>query len=277
MKNEEKTIVSVRPDLVEKEAQLKKNLSAYTSLAIAYSGGVDSTYLASVAYDVLGSGAKLVLADSPSIPRREVREACLTAEQRHWPLEIIKTQEFTQEKYLQNDSARCYFCKSELFSVMSEYASKHDIKYLAYGAILDDLLDHRPGAKAAQEFSVLAPLQEAGLTKDNIRKLSQQRDLPTWNKASMACLSSRFPRGQSIDIETMARIEQAEDFLYGLGFSQFRVRHHGELCRIEINEDEFFRLFENDLRSQMAMKLKSLGWRWVSMDLEAYRQGSTSG
>ena len=276
MTNDKQTTLPIHSSVIKKEQCLKKFIATYKSLAIAYSGGVDSTYLASVAYDVLGSGAKLVLADSPSIPRREVSEARLTAEQRHWPLEIIKTQEFTQEKYLQNDSARCYFCKSELFSVLSEYASKHDIKYLAYGAILDDLLDHRPGAKAAQEFSVLAPLQEAGLTKENIRQLSQQRDLPTWNKASMACLSSRFPRGQSIDIETMARIEQAEDFLYALGFSQFRVRHHDELCRIEINEDEFARLSENDLRSQMVMKLKSLGWRWVSMDLEAYRQGSTS-
>jgi len=260
--------------LLAKEAKLKQILGQYASMAIAYSGGVDSTYLAAVAHLVLGKQATMVLADSPSIPRSEVAEALQIAQSREWNLKTIKTQEFENEAYLKNDSRRCFYCKSELFQKMDAYAKRKSIKILAYGAIEDDKLDYRPGQKAANDYQVIAPLQEAGLFKEEIRQLSKRIKLPTWQKASFACLSSRIPKGTKITIATMNQVEQSEALLKELGFHQYRVRHHNELCRIEIDPADMEKFMQQ--REHIAEQLRGFGYRYVTLDLRGYRMGSTA-
>jgi uncharacterized protein len=268
---------TVETMVLEKEEDLKRRLADYGSMAIAYSGGVDSTYLADVAHEVLGERARLVLADSPSIPRDEVEDAVRLARERGWNLAILETREFEREEFLRNDGMRCYFCKTELFEKMDQFARAHGVLVLAYGEIADDALDPtRFGAKAAREHRVVAPLAEAGLVKDEIRALSQRRGLPTWNKASFACLSSRFPKGERLDVEEMLKVERAEQLLRKLGFHQYRARHHGDLCRIEIEPADFGRLLDADLRQQIVDTLRELGYRHVTLDLAGYRTGSTA-
>jgi len=262
--------------LNEKETALKKCLRAYDSIAIAYSGGVDSTYLADVAHEVLGHAARMVLADSPSMPREELAEAKEIAEKRGWNLAIIATREFENDEFLKNDGRRCYVCKSELFTQMDAFAREHGVKVLAYGEIADDALDPtRLGAKAAREHQVVAPLAEAGLGKDEIRRLSRRRGLPTWNKASFACLSSRFPTGTRVEITEMLKIERAEQLLKKLGFRQYRARHHGDLCRIEIDPTDFAKLIDPGIREEVIAGLRKIGYRHVTLDLAGYRTGST--
>lgn len=262
---------------LEKEAVLLSNLAACGSMAVAYSGGVDSTYLADVAHEALGAKAHIVLADSPSIPREELAEASALAQARGWNFQVITTTEFENEEYLKNDGRRCYFCKSELFARMDAYASEHGIAVLAYGEIADDALDPtRLGTKAAREYRVAAPLAEAGLGKEEIRPLSQRRGLPTWDKASFACLSSRFPKGERIDLQNMLKVERAEQLLKQLGFRQYRARHHGEICRVEVDPADFERAVAPDLRQQIVDALKRLGYRYVVLDLSGYRTGSTA-
>jgi uncharacterized protein len=261
----------------DKEQALRDLLSDYGSVAIAYSGGVDSAYLSDVAHDVLGKACRLVLADSPSIPRAEVQDAVRLAATRGWQLEVIQTEEFNDESYLKNDNRRCYYCKSELFKRMNRYASENQINVLAYGAMVDDLGDVRPGHDAAREYRVVAPLQEAQLGKDEIRELSRDRDLPTWNKASFACMASRVPTGMAISRETIMQIEKAEDVLRRMGFHQFRARHHGDLCRIEIEPGEFTRLLEPGVRDELVREIRAAGYRHVTCDLAGYRTGSTAG
>lgn len=265
------------PNVLAKEEALKQLLASYGALAIAYSGGVDSTYLAEVAHETLGEKALLVLADSPSIPREEVAEATELARQRGWNLSVIATSEFENEEFLKNDGRRCYFCKSELFTRMNAFAEEHGVRVLAYGEIADDALDPtRLGAKAALEHRVVAPLAEAGLGKDEIRALSRQRGLPTWNKASFACLSSRFPKGTRVDINEMLKVERAEQILRRLGFHQYRARHHGDTCRIEIEPDDFSKLLDPVVRQEVVEGLQKAGYRYVTLDLAGYRTGSTA-
>jgi len=260
-----------------KEARLKQILESYGKLAIAYSGGVDSAYLSDVAHEVLGAEATLILADSPSIPRAEVTEATQLAAARGWNLQVIFTNEFENEAYLKNDGKRCYFCKSELFEKMSKYAEDHELRVLAYGAIMDDTLDPtRLGAKAASERAVVAPLQEAELSKAEIRVLSQRRELPTWNKASFACLSSRLPVGTRVSVESISKIEKAEEVLKALGFRQYRARHHGDLCRIEIDPADFVLLADAPRRQELVKQITAAGYRYVTLDLVGYRTGSTA-
>lgn len=260
-----------------KEVRLKQILTAYGKLAIAYSGGVDSAYLSDVAHEVLGAAATLILADSPSIPRAEVAEATALAKARGWNLEVIFTNEFENEAYLKNDGKRCYFCKSELFDQMTKYADDHAVRTLAYGAIMDDTLDPtRLGAKAASERAVVAPLQEAELSKAEIRQLSRRRELPTWNKASFACLSSRLPVGTRVSVESISKIEKAEEVLKGMGFRQYRARHHGDLCRIEIDPADFEMLTNSQLRQTLVKQIAAAGYRYVTLDLAGYRTGSTA-
>ncbi len=271
------TVTDISQETLEKEARLKALLAGYGSVAVAFSGGVDSSYLADVAHEVLGARAAILIADSPSIPRSELQEAVALARERGWNLAIIHTKEFENESYLRNDGKRCYVCKGELFQKMSQWAGDHQIALLAYGAIVEDLLDPtRLGAVAAKEHGVIAPLQEARLTKAEIRQLSSRRNLPTADKASFACLSSRFPTGTPVNLEDVARVEQAEEALRSLGFTQYRARHHGDLCRIEIDPKDFARLLEPATRQAIVRALSQAGYRFITLDLVGYRAGSSA-
>lgn len=262
---------------LEKEEQLKNLIRGYGSIAVAYSGGVDSTYLADVAHEVLGGRACMLIADSPSIPRSEMAEAAKLAKERAWTMTVLETHEFEHEAFLKNDGRRCYHCKNELFATMRRYADTNNIAVLAYGETADDLNDKtRVGKLAAQENGIIAPLQDVGLVKSEIRELSARRGLPTWNKAPFACLSSRFPLGQRLNVEEMARVEQAEETLKRLGFYQYRARHHGDICRIEIEEQDFPKMLDPEVRSEMVKSLKNAGYRFVALDLAGYRTGNMS-
>lgn len=264
--------------LLAKEVRLKELIAGYGSLAVAYSGGVDSTYLADVAHEVLGTGAVMVLADSPSIPRAEVADARGIAHDRQWNLQVIRTHEFEDENYLKNDGRRCYFCKSELFDKMREYALANHVSTLAYGAIADDLADTtRVGHLAAKEYAVVAPLQDAGLAKSEIRELSRRRNLPTAEKASFACLASRFPMGTRVTVEDIDKVEKAEEALRALGFRQYRARHHGDVCRIEVDAADLPRVLDPDTREKIVRGIRAAGYRFVTLDLAGYRTGSTAG
>lgn len=261
-----------------KEERLKTLIASYGGLAVAYSGGVDSSYLADVAHDVLGSQARILLGDSPSIPRSEVREAQDLAKERGWNFDVLFTSEFDNDAYLANDGTRCYHCRTELFGKMRAYAEQTGIAVLAYGEITDDLVDPtRLGARAAKELSVVAPLVDVRMTKAEIRVLSARRKLPTADKASFACLSSRFPVGTRVSIEDLKKIEQAEEALKRLGFHQYRARHHGNLCRIEVDPEDVSRLVEPAVREALVAAITEAGYRYVTLDLSGYRTGSTAG
>lgn len=270
-------IVEPSAETLAKEAHLKEIITGYGTLGIAYSGGVDSTYLADVAHEVLGRNAHMIIADSPSIPRSELAEAKAMAAERDWKLTVVKTREFENQRFLNNDGKRCYFCKSELFGCMMAYAQAQGITVLAYGENADDTEDEtRVGLVAAKERNVATPLKAADLTKDEIRALSARRGLPTATKASFACLSSRVPTGKRISTEKMDQIEEAEELLKKLGFHQYRARHHDDLCRIEITQDEFPKLMAPETREKIIEGLKALGYRHVTLDLAGYRTGSTA-
>jgi pyridinium-3,5-biscarboxylic acid mononucleotide sulfurtransferase len=263
--------------ILEKEERLKELLEGYGSVVVAYSGGVDSTYLADVAHDVLGDKAHTILADSPSIPRSELEEASAFARSRGWVFSIIATNEFENDDFLKNDGRRCYHCRTELFGKMRGYAEAHGVKTLAYGAMADDLLDPtRVGSLAAGELGVVSPLQEAGLGKDAIRELSARRGLPTASKASFACLASRLPVGTPVSAKVLSKVEQAEEVLKRLGFHQYRVRHHDDMARIEIAPEDFERVMRPDVREAIVKEVSAVGYRFVTLDLAGYRTGSTA-
>lgn len=244
------------------------------SLAVAFSGGVDSTFLLKVAADVLGDRALAVTARSSTYPERELREAEAFAKSLGARHVVIDSEELDIPGYSDNPVNRCYFCKRELFEKVRETARKNGIRYVADGSNQDDLGDYRPGMKAADELQVVSPLKAAGMTKDDIRLLSKELDLPTWNKPAFACLASRFPYGQKITREKLAMVDRAEQFLLDLGFRQVRVRHHGDLARIEVDPDERGRFFSGDLMGKVYEGLKSIGFTYVTLDLKGYRTGS---
>ena len=269
---------------LNKLEQLQNLLRSYGSCLVAYSGGVDSAFLAYVAHQVLGEKSLAVLADSPSLPRRELEEAVAVARQFSIPLRIVTTEEFDNPAYLANPNNRCYFCKHELFTQLAPLARNENFAVIAYGENASDAGDHRPGAKAAGEFEVRAPLKEAGLTKSEIRALSAQLGLPTADKPQMACLSSRVPYGEPVTPEKLSMIEQAEYVLRDLGFYDLRVRHHElqgrgatvHLARIEVGVDEMPKFLSGNAFSRVAEALKKIGYTHVTLDLQGYRRGSTN-
>jgi len=258
----------------EKEQMLLAELKSYGTLAVAYSGGVDSSYLADCAHEALGKNARMVIADSPSIPRAELQEAIDLAAARGWDLRIIQTEEHLGEEYLENKGDRCFHCKNELFGKMETILSGFDDVVLAHGAIEDDKGDVRPGTQAAANHCVVAPLQNAGLYKKEIRILSERRRLPTAGKASFACLGSRFPTGTRIDLESMTQVEKAEAILRARGYAQYRVRHHGDLCRIEIEPADFAKLMAE--RIELVAGIQKTGYKFVTLDLGGYSMGSSA-
>lgn len=261
-----------------KEAALKKFFEDCGRIVVAYSGGVDSTYLADVAFEVLGNDVHLLLADSPTLPRSERAEAKALARERGWNLAVVATTEFEDPAFVANDAQRCYYCKGLRFDTMKTYAAQHGIEAIAHGENADDARDTtRVGVRAAAERGILAPLQTVGLGKDEIRQLSRRRDLPTWNKPSLACLATRVPAGTPLDPAELARVEQAEEVLKTAGLPQYRARVHGDLCRIEVEPETFGRVLDADLRTQIVTGLRALGYRYVTLDLEGYgHKGSTT-
>ena len=264
----------------DKLEKLRALLKSCGSCLVAYSGGVDSVFLARVAHEVLGDRALAAIADSPSLPRRELAEALEIAVKFNFPVRVIQTQEFANEKYTANPANRCYFCKHELFEELTPLARAENFAVIAYGENASDIGDFRPGAQAAAEFQVRAPLKEVGLTKAEIRELSALFGLPTADKPQMACLSSRVPYGETVTPEKLRMIEQAEYVLRDLGFHDVRVRHHEmqkqNFARIELAPAEIPALLANGKLAVVAEELKKIGYAHVTLDLQGYRRGSTN-
>lgn len=261
--------------LSRKLEDIRTLLASCQSCLVAYSGGVDSALLAYLANDVLGDRAIAVIADTPSLPRRELKEAIDLAERFHLTLEVVCPQEFENEEYLSNPVNRCFFCKHELFAIMEPLAEARGVNVLLYGENASDLGDHRPGAKAAAAFQVRAPFKEVGLTKAEIRELSAQFGLPTAEKPQMACLSSRIPYGQRVNPEKLRMIEEAENWLRDLGFRDVRVRHHeDDIARVEVAPDDVSRLQALEFEGVLRSRLQGIGYSKVEVDPQGYRRGS---
>jgi pyridinium-3,5-biscarboxylic acid mononucleotide sulfurtransferase len=281
--------------------KLRELIGSYGSCIVAYSGGVDSAFLALVARQALGNKALAVIADTPSIPRRELQEALDMAKKFDIPVRVVKTHEFANQNYVANSLNRCYFCKSELFSEIMPIAKKEGYAVIAYGENASDVGDHRPGAQAAAEQQVRAPLKEVGMTKTEIRQFSAELGLPTAEKPQMACLSSRIPPGEAVTPEKLKMVEEAEYVLRDLGFYDVRVRHHElrggqplkdlnynavpklnfelaqHLARIEVGPAEMRKFLEGDTAAKAAAAIKALGYAHVTLDLQGYRRGSNNG
>ena len=260
--------------LHEKQAKLFAVLRGLERVMVAYSGGTDSAYLAWAAHQVLGGNALAITADSASLPESHKRDAESFVRQFGIPHEYVETREFENPDYLKNDPNRCFHCKDELFITLEKLGCQRGIAHIIYGVNADDLGDYRPGQNAARMHQVKAPLVEAGLTKAEIRELSRVAGLPTWDRPAAACLSSRIPYGTPVTIQNVKTVEKGEEELKALGFRQFRVRHHGELVRLEISKDEMPKALTAEMALRFTAIFRKLGFQYVTLDLEGYRQGS---
>jgi uncharacterized protein len=258
----------------EKSARLRDFLARSGRLIVAYSGGVDSAFLAWMAHQALGAQMLAVIADSASLARTHLHEALAFARDHEIPVAVVETQELENPAYQRNDSMRCFHCKDELFTVLERYREAHGFDAIAYGVNADDQGDFRPGQQAAHQHHVLAPLVEAGLTKTEIRELARRANLQVWDKPASACLSSRLEYGRAVTPEALSVIERGEDALRDLGFRQFRVRHHGETVRIEVSPEELPRALTPAMAAAFTALFKGLGFKFVTLDLEGFRSGS---
>jgi pyridinium-3,5-biscarboxylic acid mononucleotide sulfurtransferase len=265
---------SAAPDIDSKLALLQSRLRTLGRVLVAYSGGVDSAYLAWAAHQVLRDKMLAIIADSPSLARTQLADAVAFAQEQSIPLEVVSTSELDRPEYVRNDSQRCFFCKDELFALMEDLRHARGFDAIAYGVNLNDQGDFRPGQKAAANHHVVAPLLDAALTKDEIRALARAAGLRIWDKPASACLSSRIEYGRPVTREALAVVERGEDALRALGFRQFRVRHHGEIVRIEIASEELPRALDPAMAAQFAGIFKALGFKFVTLDLEGFRSGS---
>jgi len=260
--------------LPAKKTQLQKELGALGRLLVAYSGGVDSAYLAWAAHRVLGNDMLAIIADSPSLARTQLADALAFATEHGIPVEVISTSELDRPEYVSNDGQRCFQCKDELFTVMEKMRAERGFDAIAYGLNVDDQADFRPGQQAAKQHRVSAPLLSAGLTKQEIRDLAREAGLRIWNKPASACLSSRIEYGRPVTREALDAVERGEDAIRALGFRQFRVRHHGDIVRIEIAREELPRALSPEMAAQFTAIFKRLGFTFVTLDLEGFRSGS---
>jgi len=261
-------------DLETKALALQSRVRGLGRTLVAYSGGVDSAFLAWSAHHVLGKNMLAVIADSPSLARTQLADAVAFANERGIPLEVIATSELDRPEYVRNDAQRCFFCKDELFTLMEELRASRGFDVIAYGANLDDQGEWRPGQRAAQAHSIAAPLLDAGLTKDDIRSLARKAGLRIWDKPASACLSSRIEYGRPVTTQALLAVEKGEDALRALGFRQFRVRHHGDIVRVEIAREELERALSLAVAAEFARIFKALGFKFVTLDLEGFRSGS---
>lgn len=269
------TPMSGPTDALNAKAQkLQEHLRRLGRVLVAYSGGVDSAFLAWAVHRELGENMLAVLADSPSLARSQMRDAVAFAQEQGIPLTILQTDEMERPEYRKNDASRCFHCKDELFTVMEEFRLQKRFGVIAYGVNTDDQGDYRPGQQAAHQHGVAAPLLEAGLAKQDIRELARIAGLRIWDKPASACLSSRLEYGRPVTPEALLAVEQGEDALRQMGFRQFRVRHHGEIVRIEIARDELPRALSPEMAIEFTGIFKALGFSYVTLDLEGFRSGS---
>lgn len=257
-----------------KQEALRGQLKRYPALLVAFSGGVDSTYLLCLASQILGERAVAATADSMTFPSRERREAEKFTQERGIPHIVFKSEEFRVPGFIANSPDRCYYCKRSLCKSLIKIAEERDIRTIVHAANLDDLGDYRPGLKAAAEMGIISPLVEAGLTKEEIRFLSKEMGLATWDKPAMACLASRIPYGSPIHTEKLKMVEEAEESLFRLGFRQVRVRHHGKTARIELENADMDKIIKKRVRAKITSRFRELGFTYVSLDLEGYVSGS---